>query len=234
MKPYIFLSQNYLSQAQDGNGDSLDIRTVENQQVPFEQTLFFADRYGNIVNREIDTLIISGTNIVNMTVEKADGLGNYSTCFEVQGNDKDSLIIKLETPVTTSSLRFTVADDTYNPQIINIGYMGVFKYLCNLCALTDGSFKNEANYGSYRLVSGALVHYADYKKWSCKLKMENLPQEQFNILANQARDVGEITVIPYQDLEAEELYECGVNREISYEVDRKTELFSLDLELNEL
>lgn len=234
MKPYIFLSQNYLSQAQDSSGDTLDIRTVENEQVPFTQTLFFADRYGNIVNREIDTLIISGTNIVNMTVYKADGLGNYSPCFEIQGNDKDNLIIKLETPVNTSSLRFTVADDTYNPEYINIGYMGVFKYLCNLCALTEGSFKNDANYGSYRLVSGALVHYADYKKWSCKLKMENLPQEQFNILANQARDVGEITVIPYQDLEADELYECGVNREISYEVDRKTELFSLEMELNEL
>ena len=234
MKPYIFLSQNYLSQAQDSNGDSLDIRTVENEQVPFERTLFFADRYGNIVNHEIDTLIISGTNIVNMTVYKADGLGNYSPCFEIQGNDKDNLIIKLETPVNTSSLRFTVADDTYNPQSINIGYMGIFKYLCNLCALTDGSFKNEANYGSYRLVSGALVHYADYKKWSCKLKMENLPQAQFDILANQARDIGEITVIPYKDLEAEELYECGVNREISYEVDRKTELFTLELELNEL
>lgn len=234
MKPYIFLTQNFLSQAQDSNGDILDLRTLTNEQVPFSATIFFTDRYGNIVNRTFDTLIINDTNIVNMTVEKADGLGNYSSAFTISGNDKSSLIIQLNNPITTSSLRFTVADDTFNPQYINIGYMGVFNYLCNLFALTDGSFKNEANYGSYRLVSGALVHYADYKKWSCKLKMENLPQAQFDILANQARDVGEITVIPYKDLEAEELYECGVNREISYEVDRKTELFNLELELNEL
>lgn len=233
MKPYIFLTQNFLGNAQDSNSDVLDLRVITTQ-APFTATIFFIDRYGNAINRTLDTLIINDTNIVNMTVEKADGLGNYSTAFTVSGNDKDSLIIQLETPITTSSLRFTVPDDTYNPQSINIGYMGVFNYLCNLLALTDGSFENKANYGSYRLVSGALVHYADYKKWSCKLKMENLPQEQFNLLANQARDVGEITVIPYIDLEAEEIYECAVNREISYAVDRKTELFSLDLELNEL
>ena len=169
-----------------------------------------------------------------MTVEKLDGLGNYTNIFNISNNDKDNLILQLSNSVSTSSLRFTIPDDTYNPQSINIGYMGVFNYLCNLFALTDGSFENKANYGSYRLVSGALVHYADYKKWNCKLKIENLPQEQFNSLANQARDVGEITVIPYIDLEAEEIYECAVNREISYEVDRKTELFNLELELNEL
>lgn len=233
MKPFIFLSENYLTRAQDSEGAAVDLRAL-NAQVPFTATIFFTDRYGNIVNRTLDTLIINDTNIVNMTVESLDGLGNYSTAFTISDNNKDSLIIQLENPINTSSLRFTVPDDTYNPQSINIGYMGAFNYLCNLLALTDGNFENKANYGSYRLVSGALVHYADYKKWSCKLKMENLPQEQFNILASQARDFGEITVIPYQDLEADELYECAVNREISYAVDRKTELFNLELELNEL
>lgn len=234
MKPYIFLSQNYLGKTIDNNGQEVNIRTVINQTIPFEVTIFFTDRYGEIVNQTLDTLIINGTNIVNMTVDKVDGLGNYSNAFTIQGNDKSDIVQQLETPVTTSSLRFTVEDDNYNPELINIGYMGIFKHLINLCALTDGSFKKDTNQGSYRLVSGAFVHYADYDKWNCKLKMENLPQAQLNILKTQAKDFGEMTVIPYEELEPTEIYECAVNRSISWEVDRKTELFNLEMEFNEL
>lgn len=234
MKPYIFLSENYLKNAQDSNGNSVDLRTITNEQVPFESTIFFADRYGNIVNRTIDTLILNNTNIVNMTVSKSDGLGNYTTAFTVSGNDKTDLIIQLENPITTSSLRFTVNDDTFNPEYINIGYMGVFAYLCNLCALTESDYKKDANYGGYRVVNGSYIHYADYNKWTAKIKMENLPQAQFNLLTNQVDEFGELTVIPYQDLEAQAIYECGVNREYSYSLDRKTSLFELTLECNEL
>lgn len=233
MKPYIFLSENFLSKAQNENGESINLKNIS-AEAPFSATIFFTDRYGNIVNRTLDTLILNDINVVNMTIEKADGLGNYSSAFTISGNDKSNLIIQLSQKITTSSLRFTIADDSYNPANINIGYMGVFDYLCNLLALTDSGFNIEANAGKYRLVSGALVHYADYNKWNCKLKMENLPQEQFNILSAQAKEVGEITVIPYQDLEAEEIYECAINPEINYGIDRKTELFNLEMELSEL
>ena len=63
--------------------------------------------------------------------------------------------------------------------------------------------------------------------------MENLTQEQFNILTAQA-ELGEMTVIPYEDLEADAIYECAVGREYQYELNRKTELFNLELEFNEL
>ena len=112
--------------------------------------------------------------------------------------------------------------------------MGVFAYLCNLCALTESDYKKDANYGGYRVVNGSYIHYADYNKWTAKIKMENLPQAQFNLLTNQVDEFGELTVIPYQDLEAQAIYECGVNREYSYSLDRKTSLFELTLECNEL
>lgn len=233
MKPFIFLSENYLTRAQDSEGAAVDLRTL-NAQVPFSQTIFLNDRYGDIVNKKIDTLIINGTNIVNMTVEKADGLGNYTTLFSISGNDKENLILTLPVAVETSSLRFTILDDNYNPENVKIEFMGAFKYLCNLLALTDASFKIEANQGGYRVVNGDFINFADYNKWTNSLKIENLPKEQFDILAQQTREAGEMTVIPYEELEAEAIYECAVNREISYTVDRKTELFTLDMELNEL
>lgn len=231
MKPYIFLTENYLRNTQDQNSSSIDITKISNVQPDYEQVIFFADRYGNIVNRTIDTLILTNTNIVNMTVSANVG-GTYTTAFTVSGNDKSTLIVKLANPVTTSSLKFTIPDDTFNPQYIN-AQIGVYGFLCNLLALTDSSYKIDANAGGFRVVSGAYIHWADYKKWVAKVKMENLPQSQFDALTQQA-DLGEMTVIPYEDLQADDIYECAVNREYSYELNRKTELFSLELEFNEL
>ena len=232
MKPYIFLTENYLKHTQDGNGNNVDVRVIANTQIPYETTIFFTDKYGNIVNREIDTLILNNTNIINMTVSAANGLGVYSTVFTVSGNDQSTLILKNENAVTTSSLKFTIPDDTFNPQYIN-AQIGVYGFLCNLLALTDSSYKIDANAGGFRVVSGAYIHWADYKKWVAKVKMENLPQSQFDALTQQA-DLGEMTVIPYEDLEAEEIYDCAVGREYQYGLDRKTELFNLELEFNEL
>lgn len=232
MKPYIFLSGNYLTFTQDEQSNQVDIRIISGSQTPYETTVFFADRYGNIVNRSIDTLILRNTNIVNMTVSASDGLGNYTPVFELQDNDQETVILKNANPVTTSSIRLTVPDDTSNPEYIN-AQIGVYSFLCNLCALTDSSYKIEANQGGYRVVSGAYIHWADYKKWVGKVKMENVTQEQFDLLTAQA-DLGEMTVIPYEDLQTDEIYECAVNREYQYELNRKTELFSLELEFNEL
>lgn len=232
MKPYIFLTENYLRNTQDGNGNSVDITTISNVQPDYEQIIFFTDRYGNIVNRTIDTLILTGTNIVNMTVQAANGLGVYSDVFTVSGNDQDTIFMKLANTVTTSSLKFNIPDDTFNPQYIN-AQIGVYGFLCNLFALTDSNYKIDANEGGYRVVSGAYIHWADYKKWVGKVKMENVTKEQFDLLTAQA-DLGEMTVIPYEDLQADEIYECAVKREYQYELNRKTELFSLELEFNEL
>lgn len=232
MKPCIFVTDNFLTNTQDSQGKAVDIRTITKAQPPYEVTIFFADRYGNIVNRSVDTLILRNTNIVNMTVSASDGLGNYTPVFNLQGNDQETVILKNAKPVNTSSIRLTVPDDTFNPQYIN-AQIGVYGFLCNLLALTDSNYKIEANEGGYRVVSGSYIHYADYKKWVGKVKMENLPKSQFDLLTAQA-DLGEMTVIPYQDLQADEIYECAVKREYQYELNRKTELFSLELEFNEL
>lgn len=232
MKPYIFLTENYLKHTQDGNGNNVDIRVIANTPVPYETTIFFTDKYGNIVNREIDTLILNNTNIINMTVSAANGLGVYSTVFTVSGNDQSTLMLKNENAVTTSSLKFTIPDDTFNPTYVN-AEIGVYGFVCNLLALTDSNYKKETNQGGFRVVSGAYIHWHDYKKWADKLKIENLTQEQFNQMTAQA-DTGEMTVIPYQDLDFDAIYECAVETDYSYGLDRKTELFNLELEFNEL
>lgn len=230
MKPYIFLSQNYLNFTQDATANPVDIRTIS-ATTPYTVTVYFVDRYGNPVNRTIDTLVLQDTNIVNMTVEAANAGGAYSTLLTLADNTQSTVLLKAQTPALTSSIRVTVPDGT-NPADIS-GKMGVYGFICNLCALTDSNYKIDANEGSFRVLNGDYIHWADYKKWVGKIKMENLPQAQFDLLTAQA-DLGEMTVVPYQDLEADGIYECAVSREYSWELDRKTHLFKLDLEFNEL
>lgn len=230
MKPYIFLSQNYLNFTQDATANPVDIRTIS-ATTPYTVTVYFVDRYGNPVNRTIDTLILQDTNIVNMTVEAANAGGAYSTLLTLADNTQSTVLLKAQTPALTSSIRVTVPAGT-NPADIS-GKMGIYGFICNLCALTDSNYKIDANEGSFRVLNGDYIHWADYKKWVGKIKMENLPQAQFDLLTAQA-DLGEMTVVPYQDLEADGIYECAVSREYSWELDRKTHLFKLDLEFNEL
>lgn len=229
MKPYIFLSENYLRFAQDNNGDTIDAVNISVSNFPSTLTVYFADRYGNPTTRTIDTLILQDTNAQNLTVSYEES-GSYSTLLTLANNTDSTVILKAATPVITSSIQITFGET--NPEELT-AKMGVYGFLCNLLALTDSQYKIDANNGGFRVVSGAYIHWGDYKKWVGKVKMENLPQDQFNALTAQA-DTGEMTVIPYEDLEASEIYECAVGRDYSYGLDRKTELFTLDLEFNEL
>ena len=231
MKPYIFLSGNYLKNTVDSNNEAVDIRTIS-ASTPYTVEVNFTDIYGNITNRTIDTLILQDTNIKNMTIEAANGGGTYSTLIALSGNTDSTVLIKASAPVTTSAIRITIPDDGINPATVS-ATMGVYGFICNLFALTDSNYKIAANEGNFRTVDGSYIHWADYKKWVAKIQMENLPKDQFDALTAQA-DKGEMTVVPYQDLEASEIYECAVKREYSYEIDRKTELFKLELEFNEL
>lgn len=229
MKPYIFLSENYLKNAQDSNGDAIDAVNISVSNFPYTLTVYFADKYGNPTTRTIDTLILQDTNAQNLTVSYEES-GSYSTLLTLADNTDSTVILKAATPVITSSIQITFGET--NPEELT-AKMGVYGFLCNLLALTDSQYKIDANNGGFRVVSGAYIHWGDYKKWVGKVKMENLPQDQFNALTAQA-DTGEMTVIPYEDLEASEIYECAVGRDYSYGLDRKTELFTLDLEFNEL
>lgn len=231
MKPYIFLTENHLINTQDENGNTIDIRNIS-VATPYTQTIFFTDRYGNVVNKTVDTLVLQDTNIKDLTIETADGGGTYTTFLSLVGNTNSDVFLKAAAPVTTTSIRITIPDSANNPANVT-AKIGVYGFICNLFALTDSSYKIDANEGGYRVVSGAYIHWADYKKWVGKVKMENLPKTQFDALTEQA-DKGTMTVLPYQDLVFDELYECAVKREYSYELNRKTELFSLELEFNEL
>ena len=201
-KPYIFLSQNFSRRVVDGNGNDISgqLNNIDTVALPLTLTFFLSDRWGTIKNHNLDTLILRDTNLQNISIEAADSAGNYSELFNVQGNTDSTVMFSAPAPVTTSSLRITIPAEG-NPQKVQVGQIGFFNHITDLFALTDGNFKRETNQGSYRTLSGDIVFYGDYQKWEAKIKIENLPQEQFDALNAAIMADNVLTVIPFKDFD---------------------------------
>lgn len=234
-RPFIFLTQDYGKMISDGSGTDLSgqLSNINIQSFPYELTFFFTDRWGNITNRKVDTLILQDTTLVNATISAADSSGNYNTLFTVSGNSDNTFMLKAQQAVTTSSVRITINADG-NPGTVTVGRLMLFGYICDLFALTDATFKKDTNQGSYRLVSGDIVYYGDYDKLTTKLKTENLPQAQFKDITDVVDESNQLTMLPFYDDEIGGIYECYADPEYSFSLDRKTGLYALDLELKQL
>ncbi|MDD6174061.1 MAG: hypothetical protein PUB86_07285 [Elusimicrobia bacterium] len=233
--PFIFLTQNFARQIVDADGADISagLANITTTDLPYTVTLFFTDKWGQIVNRTIDTLILQNTNIGSIVIEAADNSGNYSPMFTISDNTDGTVLFKADKPVTTSSLKVTIPA-LGNPEQVQIGRIGVYNYLLDLFALTDSNYKTETNQGNYRTLSGNIVFYGDYKKWESKIKIENLPQAQFNTINAAVQTDNILTVIPFKDFEPSAVYECYIAPDFSFEVDRKTALYSATLEAKEL
>ncbi len=234
-RPFIFLTEDYGKMISNGSGTDLSgqLSNINIQSFPYEFTFFFTDRWGNITNRKVDTLILQDTTLVNATISAADSSGKYNTLFTVSGNTDNTFMLKAQQAVSSSSLKISIAADG-NPGTVSIGQIMLFEYICDLFALTDATFKKDTNQGSYRLVSGDIVYYGDYEKLSTKLKADNLPKEQFKDITAAVVNSNQLTMLPFYDEEIGGIYECYADPEFSFSLDRKTGLYSLDLELEQL
>ena len=231
-QPYIFLSQNYAKYALDEQVNEVVFKNVELGNLPQSIKLYFTDKYGNYINRSIDTVLFEDTNMVNATLEYEKN-GQYYPLCTLSGNEDTTVLIKNAQMVSAGVIRITFPAEG-NPSSIRIGRFGIYRYLCDLFAETDSSFKVDANSGSYRTLSGDIVYYGDYGKWESKIKISNLRKEQFETLTKEIHDTNELTIIPFKDFDFSAVYECYIDPEIEYEVNRKTELYELKLEAQEL
>ena len=231
-EPYIFLSQNYAKYALDEQINEVSFKNLELSGLPRVLTFYLTDKYGNYINRSVDTLLLEDTNIVSATLEYEKD-GQYFPWFTLSGNTDTTVLLKNAEPVSACSIRLTVPAEQ-NPSVVTIGKLGLYRYLCDLCAETDSSFKVDANSGSYRTLSGDIVYYGDYGKWQSKIKISNLPKEQFDTLTKEIRETNELTIIPYKDFDFTAVYECYLEPKVEYDVNRKTELYALELEAQEL
>lgn len=241
-KPYLFFSKNYLKTSSYANGDDTadlqllydnDITTVfQTGQLPYEKTIFFTDNFGNVVNRTFDTLILLNTNVKNLIISAADTSGVYTPVLYVTENTEKNVFKNVETKITTSSIKINIA--SANGSYAEIGELKICNFLVSLCALTKSKFGKDCNAGSFRTTNGRLIHYKDFSRWTSGLEIENLSKADFDALTSEIESEEELIIAPYLDFSIKDIYECYINPEIKYSVDRKTKLFNLAMEAGEL
>ncbi len=241
-KPYLFFSKNYLKTSAYGDGESTsdlqnlydnDVNTVlQTGGLPYEKTIFFTDNFGNIVNRTFDTLIILNTNIKSLTISASDNKGVYTPVIALTDNTEKNVFKNVESKITTSSIKIAIteADAPY----AEIGELKICNFLLGLCALTNSKESKDCNAESFRTANGRLIHYKDFSKWNNGLEMDNLSKAHFDILTEEIKAEEELIIAPYLDFEIKAVYECYVNPEITYDIDRKTELYKLSVDAEEL
>jgi hypothetical protein len=242
-QPYLFFSKNFLKTTQYADGTpTSDIakmydgdRTTlwQSSEILVDKTIFFTDDFGNIINRTFDTLIFQNTNISGATIYAADSSGNYYQILQFANNTEKYFIKNLNFPTETSSLRIVIPLPD-NSDYAEIGELKVCKYFGDVCCLTSAKEQHEANAGTFRTTNGRLIHYKDFLKWAAKIDIENLPKDNFFSLKEAIFTDEELIIAPYKDHNIEAIRDCYVDPEFSYQVDRKTELYSLSLEAAEL
>ena len=230
--PYIFLSQNYAKYSVNNEQNEVSIKNIEIDSLPFVAEFTLTDKYSDTINRSIDTMLFSDTNIVNATIEYKEN-DEYHPLFTLSDNQDSTILVKNANPINVNTIRITIPQEG-NPNIVRIGGFGFYKYVCDLFAETDSSFKVDSNSGSYRTLSGDIIYYGDYKKWESKIKISNLPKEQFDLLTQEIKETNELTIIPFKDFDFSAIYECYLSPEIEFTVNRKTELYELTLQAQEL
>lgn len=236
-RPFVFFSADFGANISNGLGTGLPggLSGLSVQDLPYQLTVFFTDEWGNAVNRQIDTVMFTDTNLASVMIEASNNQGEYAALWDIAENAESDFLLKLAAPVTTSSLRITLGGgEDENPQPVRIGEIGIYRYLLDLLALTDAQFKKETGQGSYRTIAGQTVFYGNFNKLDAKLKVQNLPKNQFEDLTAQIDAQNKLTVLPFYGDSLGKIYKCYVSPEYSFELDRRTALYSLTLELKEL
>lgn len=238
-EPYIFLSRNYFKNSLDDNGNIKAENEILSDNDVSTTMLFegtgtiqgaFADIYGRQEVRSFDKIIFLNTDIKLFrlyTRNSETGLYQEIGIFSLLEN---YAIIDLPSLLTTDAIRIEILEGTY------LGELKVCKFILNkqLLALTNGNFGIESAADSYRTASGRLIHFKDYSKWKNSLSISNLAKDQFDILMAEIQDSAELTIIPYKGFDIKAIYECNVNPQVSYSVDRNSELVNVTLDCKEL
>ena len=115
-----------------------------------------------------------------------------------------------------------------------IGQLRVCKHLIDMdTVLTNFNRQNYSKQGHYYLNSGNLFHWKEFEKIKGKLKLSNLTLTKRNTLKEEVSARNSLTIIFYRDFDDNDIFEFAVIASVYEWLDRKTQLFELELSLSE-
>ena len=226
LESYLY-DQKPASQWSSSGSDDTTEETIE---------IVFKNWQGAEVTRTIDTLILLNHNIKSGGADSWSGTAWVEIASAaISDNDEDNLIIDLSASVSTSRIRFRLNTTMVENAEKVIGEVKACLNIFDGSQLWLSSFARSdvQQAGSYNLAGGSLVQWREYARLNGALDLYDVSKTNRDTLFPYFTANGWLTIALYYDHDPSAVYEVAIVSAPNEMIDRKTELYSLSMEVKE-
>ena len=193
----------------------------------------FKNWQGEEVNRTFDRIILLETNFALMGADYWDGSAWQAISEAALTLAAEHKIIEIASPITASRFRLrctTVQSGTEK-------YLGELKVCESVLDAPrwESSFsrRDDKKGDSYRLAEGDLVSWKEWTKVEGTLSLSSVARADLDEIIPYMKTATFLTLVLHDDFDLSDCYEFAVSSAPRVQLDRKTELYDVNMELAE-
>lgn len=223
--PIQFLSKNYFNvnaqvDASSGNFNSLSLFDFkpykDNNMIALnvrevEFTVWIKNEFGQFVSRVADTLILQNINWKDFVITGVLATGGNVEIANITSNTEIDLKISFGT-ANFSQFIFNITDTINAENHVRAGQLRLCKHILDLVATTETTVTPVVDEGSLRTFNGTLAAWTNFEKWGARISVKNVKKEQYDLLKKYVKADKYITIIPWKEWEARDIYEVLIAR----------------------
>jgi hypothetical protein len=167
-----------------------------------------------------------------MSAAYIDGTGSHAISeATITDNAETDFVIEMAAPVSALQLVITLNTTIAANAEKYIGELKACLNVAELNVLSSFDSAPESKQGNFRLNSGELHVWKEYERPGGTLSLENISKTQRDLIKAAIADYDFLTVVMHDDFDAGEIYEFAVVEPAQENLDRKTQFYSMSLEL---
>lgn len=244
-EPIQFFSKNYLNEfceleySSDSSFNFLSLcdfnpyktNNMIHNTSTLEFRIYFKNEYSEYTTRKIDTIILQNMNIRNFQVKGIVNGGLKYVMCNIVDNDKSNLKIKLDRVWEVVAIEVSISRTISDVTSIRLGQLRFCKFLCDLNATTETEVQPIVSEDSLRTYDGSLTHWVNYEKWGARISARSIKKEQFNLIKNELRNEGYVTIMPWESWDIKDIFQVRIPMKSigTYAVNRWSGLISTSL-----
>jgi len=201
--------------------------------------LAFKNDVGGIVAHDYDHIAMLNTNWKQGGGEIIDMNNNfwYMTSLGAFFNNDTDFLLDMNRVLIPSRIPKKIILLPQFTKNINeekkIGEIMILKLVLELNALTQFNRQDDAKEGHFRTHNGPLIKWTEFTKFGGELTIQNLTQEQRDTLQEALTDNEFLTYAFYSDYDPTAIYTMALASRPVEVFERKTQLFTLTLNLKQ-
>jgi len=224
-EPIRFLSKNYLNEfceldySSDENFNFLPLcdfnpykeNSVVSNETDIEFRIYFKNEYSQYIARTVNTVILQNMNLKTFQIKGVVAETGFKFLLaNVLNNTKSDLVLNLERDWNLSAIEISVNEVFPSETDVKLGQLRACKFLCDLNATTETEVEPSVSEDSLRTYDGTLVHWVNYEKWGARISARSIKKEQFNLIKNELRNEGYVTIIPWISWDEKDIFQVRI------------------------